>query len=82
MSRVCAEPGAIRQVIAAMHHVITPRLRALTLAALLLAGGVACSAEFKEGQHYKTLKPAQPTSVGPGRSRSWRCSGTPAATAF
>ena len=50
-----------------MHHVIAPRLRALTLAALLLAGGVACSADFKEGEHYKALKPAQPTSVGPGK---------------
>jgi thiol:disulfide interchange protein DsbA len=67
MSKACAEPDGIRQVIAAMHHVIAPRLRALTLAALLLAGGVACSADFKEGEHYKALKPAQPTSVGPGK---------------
>jgi protein dithiol oxidoreductase (disulfide-forming) len=50
-----------------MHHVIAPRLRALTLAALLFAGGVACSAEFKEGEHYKALKPPQPTTVGPGK---------------
>jgi thiol:disulfide interchange protein DsbA len=50
-----------------MHHASPLRLRALTLAALLLAGGVACSAEYKEGQHYKTLQPAQPTSVAPGK---------------
>ena len=41
--------------------------RALTVAGLLLTGSLACSAEYKEGQHYKTLKPAQPTSVGPGK---------------
>jgi protein dithiol oxidoreductase (disulfide-forming) len=50
-----------------MRHLITPRLRALTLTALLLAGSAACSADYKEGEHYKALKPAQPTSVGPGK---------------
>lgn len=50
-----------------MHHAFAPRLRALTFAALLLAGTVACSAEFKEGEHYKTLKPAQATSVAAGK---------------
>jgi thiol:disulfide interchange protein DsbA len=50
-----------------MHHLIPARVRAMTLAALLLAGGVACSAEFKEGEHYRALKPAQPTNVGPGK---------------
>jgi thiol:disulfide interchange protein DsbA len=50
-----------------MHHALPLRQRALTLAALLLAGGVACSADYKEGQHYKALTPAQPTSVAPGK---------------
>jgi thiol:disulfide interchange protein DsbA len=68
MFKDCAEPGAIAKVIAAMHHAFAPRLRALTFAALLLAGTIACSAEFKEGEHYKALKPAQPTSVGPGKA--------------
>jgi protein dithiol oxidoreductase (disulfide-forming) len=43
------------------------RLRTLTLAALLLASGAACSADYKEGEHYKALKPAQATSVAPGK---------------
>ena len=68
MFKVCAEPGLIGKVIAAMHHAFAPRLRALTFTALLLAGAVACSAEFQEGKHYKALKPPQPTSVGPGKA--------------
>ena len=50
-----------------MNTTLSLRLRPLTLAALLLVGGVACSADFKEGEHYKALKPAQATSVGPGK---------------
>ncbi len=50
-----------------MHHALPLPLRVLALSALLLAGGVACSAEFKEGEHYKTLTPAQPTSVARGK---------------
>ncbi len=50
-----------------MNTTLSLRLRPLTLAALLLVGGVACSADFKEGEHYKALKPAQATSVAPGK---------------
>ena len=34
---------------------------------LLLAGHSALAADFVEGTHYKRLKPAQPTSVAPGK---------------
>jgi thiol:disulfide interchange protein DsbA len=37
------------------------------LATLLLASGVACSADFKEGENYKKLPSPQPTSVAPGK---------------
>jgi thiol:disulfide interchange protein DsbA len=67
MFKDCAEPDRLEQVLAAMHHALPLPLRVLALSALLLAGGVACSAEFKEGEHYKTLTPAQPTSVAPGK---------------
>jgi thiol:disulfide interchange protein DsbA len=50
-----------------MNTTLPLRLRTLTLAALLLASGVACSADYKEGEHYKALKPAQATSVAPGK---------------
>lgn len=50
-----------------MNTLLEAPLRAIVLAGLLLAGSVASSADFKEGEHYKTLKPAQPTSVGDGK---------------
>jgi thiol:disulfide interchange protein DsbA len=50
-----------------MNLVHRMRNRTLSLAALLFVSGVACSAGYQEGEHYKTLKPAQPTSVGPGK---------------
>jgi protein dithiol oxidoreductase (disulfide-forming) len=50
-----------------MNTTLSLRLRPLALAALLLVGSVACSADFKEGEHYKALKPAQATSVAPGK---------------
>jgi thiol:disulfide interchange protein DsbA len=50
-----------------MYHALPLRLRALAFAALLLAGGVACSAEYQEGKHYKTLKPVQATTVEPDK---------------
>lgn len=50
-----------------MNLVHRMRNRTLALAALLLVSGVACSAGYQEGEHYKALKPAQPTSVGPGK---------------
>jgi thiol:disulfide interchange protein DsbA len=50
-----------------MHTTLTTPLRAFALAALLLAGGVACSADYQEGTNYRVLKPAQPTSVAEGK---------------
>ena len=50
-----------------MHTTLTTPLRAFALAALLLAGGVACSADYQEGTNYRVLKPAQPTSVAAGK---------------
>jgi thiol:disulfide interchange protein DsbA len=67
MFKGCAEPDRLEQVLAAMHHALPLPPRVVALAALLLAGGVACSAEFKEGEHYKALKPAQATSVAAGK---------------
>jgi protein dithiol oxidoreductase (disulfide-forming) len=39
----------------------------LALVALLAAAGTAAALEPQEGVHYKLLRPAQPTSVAPGK---------------
>ena len=41
--------------------------RSVLAGIFLLAGQAAVSADFAEGVHYKLLKPAQPTTVAPGK---------------
>jgi len=49
-----------------LKHIRSP-LRAFALTLLVLAAPVACAQGYTEGTHYKALKPAQPTSVAPGK---------------
>jgi protein dithiol oxidoreductase (disulfide-forming) len=49
-----------------LKHIRSP-LRAFALTVLVLAAPVACAQGYTEGTHYKALKPAQPTSVAPGK---------------
>lgn len=44
-----------------------PRRKILAFVALLATAGTATAFEPQEGIHYKTLRPAQPTSVAPGK---------------
>jgi thiol:disulfide interchange protein DsbA len=50
-----------------MSTAISRIARPLVAGLLLLAGQAALAAGYTEGVHYKALKPAQPTSVAPGK---------------
>ena len=45
-----------------------PMVRGLAAVLFVLAAPVACAQGFSEGVHYKTLQPAQPTSVAAGKT--------------
>jgi protein dithiol oxidoreductase (disulfide-forming) len=50
-----------------MNHLITRFARPLVAGLLVLAGSTALAADLTEGVQYKSLRPAVPTNVAPGK---------------
>jgi thiol:disulfide interchange protein DsbA len=51
-----------------MNNLIARLARPLVAGLLVLAGSSALAADLTEGVHYKTLRPAVPTNVAPGKA--------------